>query len=193
MIAYILTFGRLVLAAAVAAMVAAVAGEPLSVWSALGLLVLVGAEEATDLLDGYFARRQGTVSMLGGLLDPFVDSLARLAIYFAMALAGWIHLVVPLAMTLRDLTVAYTRVANSAVGAATSARRSGKIKAIVQGGAMAAVIVLAWARASLSQGALAAGRWIIASAVLAVTLWSLVDYLVGAWPAIRDIARRRPA
>ena len=191
MIAYILTFSRLALAAVVAVMVAMAGGGAMSPAVAAALLAMVLAEEATDLLDGYFARRQGTASQLGGVLDPLADSLARLAIYFSFALAGWVSLAAPFAMTLRDLTVAYTRVANSAVGAKTSARRSGKIKAVVQGAAMPVVIVLAWGAPAWPPGAVAWGRWLVTAAVVGVSLWSMVDYLAGAWPAIRAIARRR--
>jgi len=192
MIAYILTIGRPFLALAVAAMVAAMACSSPGAGAWIILLVLVILEELTDALDGYFARRHGAASLLGGVLDPFVDSISRLAIYLSFALAGWIHLAVPLTMMFRDLTVAYARVINSAAGAKTCARPSGKAKAIVQGIGMPAVVLLAWGARGLSGAALAGGRWAVAAAVLAVTLWSLADYVGGAWPAIVAMARRRP-
>ena len=192
MIAYILTLSRPLLAGMLAALVMWASGQgPLTGKMAVVLLALMAMEEFTDALDGYFARRQGTASLLGGVLDPYVDSISRLAIYLSFAYAGWIHVAVPLVMMLRDLTVAYTRVVNSVVGAKLGARRSGKLKAIVQGSAMPIIIILALAAERLGPAQLAAGRWVVAGAVLAVTIWSLVDYVVVAWPAVVAMARRR--
>ena len=120
MLAYLLTFARLPLAGAFAAIVAVLAGgSPVPVGWAIVLFVIAGCEELTDLLDGLVARRTGTASQLGGLLDPLADSLARLTMYFAMALAGWITIAVPLVMTARDIVVAYTRIVQALTGGKT--------------------------------------------------------------------------
>lgn len=113
MLAYMLTLGRLVLGAAFAACAAgawrsAGAGALPPGWTA-GLLVVACAAELTDLLDGIVVRRGGTAGRLGGLLDPLCDSLSRLTMYFAAALAGWVTLAVPLVIVGRDLVVAYVR------------------------------------------------------------------------------------
>jgi len=188
MVAYILTFGRLVLAAgfAVVLALAVAGGGAVSNLAAAVLIALAVSEELTDAFDGWAARRFGTVTRLGGILDPLADSLARLTVYFAMALAGWITIAVPLVMSGRDIIVAYTRVANAAAGQATSARFSGKLKAIIQGGGIVAVILLAWAASSgaVAPDLCAALRAAAAGILIAVTLWSLADYLYAAWPAI---------
>lgn len=198
MIANLITASRLVLAAAFAATVAFLtAAGPSSGGGALGpaglllLALLAGAEELTDKLDGTFARRSGTVSVLGGLIDPLADSLARLTIYFALALAGWAPLAVPLVMTGRDLIVAYTRVVNALTGGTTSARVSGKCKAVVQGGGVFVLLLLAFLPGRGDEP----GNWIpparvaAGGVIIAVTLWSLTDYLRGAARGIRDLAR----
>ena len=192
MLAYVLTLGRLVLAAAfavavgVAALCRTEAGGvvPLGPAGTVVLLALALAAECTDMLDGWAARRAGTASELGGLLDPLCDSLARLTMFFAAALAGWVWIGVPLTMAGRDIIVAYVRVVAGRTGGQTSARLSGKLKAIVQGAAIIALVALASRWAAPAAGAAPAGAtpWLrigVAAAVMAVTLWSLVDYLRG--------------
>ena len=177
----------MVLAAAFAAIVGLWAGPPPVALAPYLALWLVGLpEELTDLLDGLVARRTGTASQLGGIFDPLSDSLSRLTIYFAMALAGWVSIAVPLVMAGRDIVVAYTRIANALTGGRTAARISGKIKAIVQSAGIPAVATLALWPAS---PAIEAGRWAAGGCVIAVTLWSLVDYLRGSLPAIRQLRR----
>jgi CDP-diacylglycerol--glycerol-3-phosphate 3-phosphatidyltransferase len=190
MLAYVLTLGRLPIAAAfVVAAAVFVNDGRISTNHAIVLLALAIAEELTDIFDGWAARRFGTVSKLGGILDPLVDSLSRAAIYFALAHAGWITPIVPLVMVARDIVVAYTRIANASVGAATSARLSGKLKAIIQGGGIPLLIVLAMPATSdaLAGGNIELLRVVSACIIITATVWSLVDYVVGAWPAIRQM------
>ena len=184
MLAHALTLGRLLLGAGFAACVAAFGDSPTTA-EAVGLLLLAVGVELSDLLDGPIARRAGTASRLGGLLDPLCDSLARLTMYFAAALAGWVTLAVPLAMTGRDLMVAYVRTVRAHVGGETSARRSGKLKAIIQGAGIVAIVVLARAEGAW----VPAARCVVAAGVLAATGWSLVDYVRGGWPAVLRLYR----
>jgi len=188
MLAYVLTLGRLLLAAGFAAGVACWKGPAaLGTVGVTALLALAVAEELTDIFDGVTARRAGTASPLGGILDPLADSLARLTIYFAMALAGWVTLAVPLTMTARDILVAYARIANAAAGLSTSARLSGKVKAIFQGAGILAILLLAAAATKEAIGADLAKRLrvAVAAVLIAVTAWSMVDYVRSASPAIR--------
>lgn len=188
--ANLLTFSRLVLAGAFAAVVA-IFGGGLGAGGFIVLLTLVLAVEATDLLDGPVARRSGAAGKLGGILDPLADSLARLAIYFAMALAGWVTIAVPLVMAGRDIVVAYTRIVQAVAGGATSARFSGKLKAVVQGAGAAALIVLAFLPdRAMNPGSAKLLRALTAGAIIAVTAWSMLDYVRAAWPALRSMARR---
>ena len=49
-------------------------------WAAWVALALYGAAGVTDYLDGYIARRDGQVSMLGQFLDPIADKLLVAAV-----------------------------------------------------------------------------------------------------------------
>ncbi len=187
MLANLLTLLRLVLAAGFAAGVAlAGPGHALSAgWLTL-LLILAGGAELTDLLDGPLARARGAAGRVGGLLDPLCDALSRLTLYFAAALAGWVALAVPLVMVGRDLLVAYCRVFQAYMNWPTSARFSGKAKAVIQGSALLALVVLAGRQESYAQPA----RLGIGALVIAVTLWSLFDYLRLGIPAALAMHRQ---
>ncbi len=190
MLAYVLTLGRLVLAAAFVAAVGMLADNgAVSNAAAIALIALAIIEEFTDIFDGWAARRFGTVSRFGGILDPLVDSLSRSAIYFSMAWAGWITPVVPLVMVARDIIVAYTRIANATVGAATSARFSGKFKAIIQGGGIPVIIVLAMPAIGgvFATATVETLRLAVTGVLIVVTVWSLIDYIIGGWPAMKKM------
>jgi cardiolipin synthase len=55
-------------------------------WHALCLLAVAGA---TDFFDGFLARRYGWQSRLGAWLDAVADKALLVAVYIALALAGW--------------------------------------------------------------------------------------------------------
>ena len=109
--------------------------------------------------------------------------------YFAMALAGWITIAVPLAMTARDIVVAYTRIVQALTGGKTSARTSGKLKAFVQGAGIFAIVGFAAGQARLDPNLVQVLRAGIAALIIAVTSWSLLDYIHDAGPGIRILRR----
>ncbi len=103
----------------------------------LGLLMLI---EFSDLTDGYLARSLNLVSEWGAMLDPYADSVSRLIVYGALAYKGHVIMLVPLVMAIRDITVAYSRIILTKYNKSVAAKKSGKIKAVVQG--VGAVLVL---------------------------------------------------
>ncbi len=148
------------------------------IWSA-GLLLLI---EATDLLDGIFARRHSLVSEYGAMLDPFADSLSRLIIYWSLSTQGLVLFLVPLCMAIRDITVAYARILLAKKNQSVSARSSGKIKAAVQ--AVGSFFLLFgpiyWNLI---------GDWpinVLSGIIITVTLLSVVEYVRDAVLAVRD-------
>jgi len=79
-LANLFTLGRLLLVAPVLWLIAHHRG--------LAALALFAAASATDLIDGYFARRFGSVTPAGAFLDPIADKLLLSGVYLALALAG---------------------------------------------------------------------------------------------------------
>lgn len=66
---------------------------PVIVWEiadhrAFAALALFAAAAATDVIDGYLARRMGSVSAAGAFLDPIADKLLLSGVFLALALAG---------------------------------------------------------------------------------------------------------
>lgn len=143
------------------------------------LLILI---EATDLLDGIFARRHSLVSEYGAMLDPYADSLSRLIIYWSLSIQGFVLFLVPLCMAIRDITVAYARILLAKKNQSVSARCSGKIKAAVQ--AVGSFLLLFgpvyWG---------VTGVWtipVLSGIIVTITLLSAVQYVRDAILSIRD-------
>jgi CDP-diacylglycerol--glycerol-3-phosphate 3-phosphatidyltransferase len=146
---------------------------------AILLLALFLVMEISDGLDGYVARRTGTVSDFGKLFDPFADSLARLTYFlgfvFTGIMPGWIFILV----LYRDLGVAFVRTLAMRKGVAMAAQLSGKIKAWIYAIAGIAGILSASARSFLPDG-LAELAVTMANvtflACAATAIWTMIDY-----------------
>jgi len=193
MLGNIITFFRLVFAVAFATAVVVFHKEhPLSGISCVILILIGVAEEMTDIFDGIVARRMKTVSQFGEIFDPLIDSLARLTIYFSLALAGWISFVPPFVMMVRDILVAYTRVIKSIVGGEMAARTSGKWKAIVQGTAIPFFVLFVWLKSHFDTGFVDNLTLSFEIVVIGATLWSLIDYVYGTVPMIRKLLENKP-
>lgn len=77
-------------------------GEPETDRWALGLLVLAGA---TDLLDGWIARRRGEVSASGKVVDPLADKVLIGGLVIYLTLARDFPLWLLLAVVARDVAL----------------------------------------------------------------------------------------
>ncbi len=109
-----------------------------AVWAALAALVLALLFEITDMLDGYVARNIGQVSAFGKLVDPLADRVARFSVFLVLITDESIRgdfWSVPLIAVIfyRDAVVSCLRTFAAYSGVVLSARKSGKIKAVVQG------------------------------------------------------------
>lgn len=78
-------------------------------WMAFVLYSLIAA---TDYLDGYLARAQGTVSKLGIFLDPIADKIMVAAVILMLVATrdiGGIHLIAAMIILLREIMVSGLR------------------------------------------------------------------------------------
>ena len=176
----VLTFARLPLSMAFSAVLVLTEHT----WITLGICtVLLALNEITDLLDGYLARRFGIVTSWGSMFDPYADSVSRVIVYWGLAVSGLIHPLVPLCMAFRDASVSYSRIALTKCGRSVAAKKSGKIKAIIQGTAAffallgvvyRPLVPQAWSVPILS--------WIVGGA----TLLSMIEYVASAFKAVRE-------
>lgn len=94
----------------------------------LGGMLLLGAVVSTDWVDGYIARRTGSVSELGKLLDPLADRLAMAAALITFVVEGGLPLWTALTVLVRDgLVLAAAVYLFLTKGPRIDVRRIGKI------------------------------------------------------------------
>jgi CDP-diacylglycerol---glycerol-3-phosphate 3-phosphatidyltransferase len=89
--------------------------------------------EFTDLIDGVLARKRNEESDLGKVLDPMADSITRLLILFTFTQgAVSVPILVVFVFLYREFIISTLRTICAMKGFALAARRSGKIKAVIQ-------------------------------------------------------------
>ncbi len=137
-------------------------------------LVLFAFVAATDWIDGYLARRTGTVSTVGTILDPVADRLAIGAGLIALVIADLVPLWAALAILVRDALVI-------AVGLVVLARSRIRIEVRTLGkvatfGLMSAIPMIAWGNLDLplSPAATATGWVVFAVAIVEYYLATIV-------------------
>src|SRR5215813_1125847 len=95
-------------------------------------LAIFWAAAATDLLDGYLARRWGQVTTIGTLLDPIADKLlisaALIALVQVHAVAAWMVVLI----VGREFAVSGLRSIAAAEGYTIKASDLGKTKMVTQ-------------------------------------------------------------
>lgn len=94
--------------------------------------VVFGVSAITDYFDGIIARRQGTVSDLGKIVDPFSDKLLILTPLACFVHLGMVSLWWIVPIFLREIVVTFCRFGWMAEGRALGAEKLGKIKFVFQ-------------------------------------------------------------
>ncbi len=172
----ILTMSRLLLAPAFLA--AFLSDTPTGYWWSLALALFF---EATDLADGFLARRMKQTSQVGKILDPLADSISRFTIFLGFLVQGYASVWAIACIFWRDSIVSTVRILAASQGVIVSARLSGKVKAIVQGVAINVILASICLHESIgkSMDVVHDHAWKLMWFVAGVTLLSLVDYLLG--------------
>ena len=157
--------------------------------AAMGIVVLI---ELSDAFDGFVARARNEVTALGKIFDPICDSLSRLTIFLCFVLVGIMPLWLFLIFMYRDGILNLIRIMNAADGTVLAAKKSGKLKAIIQA-AGTFLVLLALLSPALNWGIpqIIAGRhigfWIMLIPA-AITVISMFDYLIPSMPVLRKMA-----
>jgi CDP-diacylglycerol--glycerol-3-phosphate 3-phosphatidyltransferase len=143
------------------------------------------AAAATDLLDGYIARRWGQITTVGTLLDPIADKLlvsaALISLVQVRAVPAWMVVII----VGREFAISGLRSIAAAEGYVIAASDMGKTKLVTQVAAVTAVILsIRWT--ALRPVALA-GMWL----VLFFTVASALAYFRKFWRKIDDQVKRR--
>lgn len=97
-------------------------------------LVLFVLAASTDWLDGYFARKYGMVTVLGRILDPFVDKVIVCGtfIYLGAIPGSQVYSWMAVLIVARELLVTALRSFLEKEGKDFSANFSGKLKMVLQ-------------------------------------------------------------
>ncbi len=154
-------------------------------WAAAIVFILA---IATDAIDGHLARSRNLVTDLGIFLDPVADKGITGAALIGLALLGELPCWAVAVILLREIGITVYR-AVALRDRVIPASRGGKLKTLVQAVAISYWLVpfaalVAWDDAAgASAGnllvlALDAVHWILLVLVVAVTLWTGIDYLV---------------
>ena len=132
----LLTFGRIALIPVVILFIAE--GTPrASFWAA----VVYGVTAITDFLDGWLARRQNLISVLGKFLDPLADKLLVMSVLVFMVHLGWVPAWAVIIIVARELSITSLRVIAMTEGVIIAAGQGGKDKTALQMVAILALIL----------------------------------------------------
>jgi CDP-diacylglycerol--glycerol-3-phosphate 3-phosphatidyltransferase len=148
-------------------------------------LAIFLAAAATDLLDGYLARRWKQITTVGTLLDPIADKLlisaALISLVEVGAVAGWMAIL----LIGREFAISGLRAIAAAEGYTMKASELAKSKMAFQVVAIGVII------AGLRLPALKTPGSVLLFGVLAVSMASAVLYFRQFWRKIDDRVKRR--
>ena len=141
--------------------------------------VLFVVAAATDWVDGRLARRWDVTSKLGSFLDTTADKLLVSGVLIALLAAERASPWIVALIIGRELILMGLRGVIASEGEVMAPSMLGKLKTSVQFLAIALAIV----RPGEPVGGLFVDEWAMLAAAV-ITVWSAVDYLVRALPAL---------
>lgn len=140
----------------------------------------------SDWLDGYLARKLNLISRFGAFLDPVADKLmvATALIILLQENTSFGFTISTAVIIGREITISALREWMAEVGQSSNIAVSwvGKIKTAVQ---MLAIILLLYQAPIFEVSMYAVGLIVLYASVI-LTLWSMIQYLLAAWPTLRD-------
>ena len=151
-----------------------------------------GAAAYTDYLDGHIARRDNIVTDFGKFIDPVADKLLNLSAMIMLTYCGLLPQWAVIVILARELAVDGLRMVAVGQGRVIAAGKLGKIKTVSQ-----IVLVLFLMIAGRLAPVVFPGvpvlltiveviGWIITGWVVAITVWSGVDYFSKNFDCIRN-------
>jgi len=149
-------------------------------WTAMA--IFAGAA-ITDWLDGFLARRMGETSAFGAFLDPVADKLMVAAALILLVQLGRAEAYLAIIIIGREIAISALREWMAQIGdhGRVAVSSVGKLKTTVQ---MIAVLLLLYRKPIGAFPTMEVGMGLLLMAV-ALTLWSMLHYLLAAWPALR--------
>ncbi len=146
---------------------------------------LFGLAALTDWLDGYLARRFNQTSAFGAFLDPVADKLmvAAALVLLVQAIPTPVMAVAAVIIIGREIAISALREWMAQIGdhGRVAVSMVGKLKTTAQ---MIAVLLLLYREPLGGFPTLEVGLGLLVIAA-ALTLWSMLHYLLAAWPAFQ--------
>ncbi len=149
-------------------------------WWALGVFVVAAY---TDHLDGKLARSRNLITNFGKLADPIADKFLTLGAFVGLSILGestwlwWFTIIV----AVREIGITILREVLRRKGVVVAASSGGKLKTVLQ---MALIILLLPPRTTFLSGVglevVNIVILVVAVAALIVTVWSGLQYVIGA-------------
>ena len=179
----LLTWGRVIAIPLLVAIYYAPFDNYAMVRDVLATVLFVGAA-VTDWLDGYLARKWNQTSKFGAFLDPVADKLLVAACLIVLVHDQRVHGLIALIIIGREITISALREWMASIGAraAVAVNELGKWKTAVQ---MVALPMLLFNGIIIGINTRVVGTWLIYVAA-ALTVISMVVYLKGAYPTLRE-------
>ena len=151
-----------------------------------------GAAAYTDYLDGHIARRDGLVTDFGKFIDPVADKLLNLSAIIMLTYVGLLPQWAVIIILARELAVDGLRMVAVGQGRVIAAGKLGKIKTVSQI-VLVLFLMIAGRLAPVIFGSVPGILtivdvigWIITIWVVAITVWSGVDYFQRNFDVIRN-------
>ncbi len=151
-----------------------------------------GAAAYTDYLDGHIARRDHIVTDFGKFIDPVADKLLNLSAMIMLTHAGLLPHWAVIVILARELAVDGLRMVAVGQGRVIAAGKLGKIKTVSQI-VLVLFLMIAGRMAPILFGSVPVLLtivdvigWIITLWVVAITIWSGVDYFQKNFDVIRN-------
>jgi CDP-diacylglycerol--glycerol-3-phosphate 3-phosphatidyltransferase len=145
--------------------------------------MLFAVTGATDFLDGWVARRTGSVTVVGKFLDPLADKLIVMSILIMLVHLGRVPAWLVILILAREFTVTGLRTMAMSEGIVIGAGQEGKYKTSIQIAAISFLLLhykyrVDFLAFEVDVDANIVGTWLLYLSV-AFSLWS-------AWVYIRD-------
>jgi CDP-diacylglycerol--glycerol-3-phosphate 3-phosphatidyltransferase/cardiolipin synthase len=154
-------------------------------WSDMACGVFFALVGITDAFDGYLARKLGQVSRLGAFLDPVADKLivATALVLIVSKDPRWFVTLTAAVVIGREIAVSALREWMASIGAHHKMKVSGvaKFKTIVQ---IVGLSMMLFQQDLLGVPIYEFGL-VLTVLAAALTLWSMIAYLVAAGPELR--------
>jgi CDP-diacylglycerol---glycerol-3-phosphate 3-phosphatidyltransferase len=170
------TATRILLTPVVMALVLVAEGDDATELFAAALFCVAAA---TDYVDGALARRWNVTSKLGSFLDTTADKLLVSGVLIALVAAERVSPWIVALIVGRELVLMGLRGVIASEGEVMAPSMLGKLKTSIQFVAIALAIL----RPGDPVGGLHVDEWAMLLAA-AITVWSAVDYLIRALPAL---------